>query len=614
MLMIIAFGGALLVYVAGKVSGPLRNALAILTALASLVLVAMLYNQSFHLDYYTLPFLGIKLSFRIEPLSWFFGTVVAALGLLSIVFSMRYMQNMERLNFYYFAMLLVNASMLGIVLSADLVSFYVFWEIMSWSTYLLISYKGGKAVPAGLKYMIMSMVGSCAMLLGILSLYVHCGSLQVSQVASVMAQNSIGYNLFILLMFTVAFGIKNAIMPGHTWLPDAHSEAVSPFSAILSSILVRMGVYGFVLVMYGILGMELLHKIGSGHLTFWYILAWISALTIVIPTFMALLQEDSKRLLAWHSVGQGGYMILGIAFGTTLGIAGGIFHTLSYAMSVALLFFVAGAVELRTGGIRELNELGGLAQRMPVTFLAGLIGICGFIGVPLMSSFVSKWMIYKTLIVEQYPFLAFAALIGTWGTILSVFKFLHNIFLGQLPQKFQDVKEVPLSMQIPMIVLGALIVLFGILPGIPLKAIGAIQASMGLPALHTGLYAMPEAVGELNTINIFAVVIVVLMIVYFLFGLPKKARRVDQFDSYGAGSYVPTDKYQYSAHFYERVYELIEPFVRDRVDSFYAWMVEKLEGFFDGFRKIYTGNVNTYAAYIVFMLALLIILKLWGKM
>jgi len=247
---------------------------------------------------------------------------------------------------------------------------------------------------------------------------------------------------------------------------------------------------------------------------------------------------------------------------------------------------------------------------MPLTFFAALCGICGFIGVPLTGSFVSKWLIYKTLIVEGYPFLAFAALIGTWGTILSVYKLLHNIFLGQLPEKYKDVKEVPFSMQLPMIVLSFAILLFGILPGIPLKAIGRIQSSLGLEPLQASLFAMPPEVGELNMVNILAAVAAGCAVAYLIFRLCRKSRRVPQSDTYAAGSYAPADKYQYSANFYERVYQVIEPYVRDRVDAFYYWVVEKSEGLFDGIRKVYTGNLNTYALYIILFLGLLAVLKL----
>jgi NADH-quinone oxidoreductase subunit M len=325
-----------------------------------------------------------------------------------------------------------------------------------------------------------------------------------------------------------------------------------------------------------------------------------------------MLQDDAKRLIAWSSVGHGGYMVLGIAFGTTLGVAGGLFHVLNYAVCVALLFLAFGAVEYRAG-TRDLNELGGLMKRMPVTFATALVAVCGLIGLPLTNGFVSKWFIYKTLIMEGYPFLALVALVGTWATVLYGYKLIHNAFLGQLPSRCQAISEVPFAMQLPMILLALAVVLFGVLPGIAVRAIGSAQASLGLEALESGLWALPPAVGELNTINLLAGVALALVVTYVIFAAAKRARRVDPFDSYGAGSYVPADTYQYSVNFYQPAQEFIGPYVRDRADDLYAWLVAKAEGFFEQARKVYTGNVNTYVAYIVIALALMILLKMGGQ-
>jgi len=609
-ILLISFLGAGIVYLVGKVSGKARNTLAVLISLAAVILVSLIYNQKLYTTFYSVPFLNLSLSLRIDSLSWFFAIVVVGIGFLSVIFSLEYMKNYQRLNFYYFMMLFVNAGMLGIVFSADFLSFYIFWEIMSWSTFLLISYKGGKAVAAGLKYIIMSIAGSVAMLFAIVSLYVSYGTLEISSLASLLQAASPEYILFLLVMFTIGFGVKNAIWPLHTWLPDAHAEAVSPFSAILSGVLVRMGMYGFLLIMYSIIGLSLLHKLSYGILSFNHILCWIGAITIVIPIFIAVFQDDAKRLVAWSSIGHGGYMILGVGIATSLGIAGGIFHTLNYAICVALLFFVAGAVEYRTGGVRDLNELGGLIKKMPLTFIAGLAGISGLIGIPLTNGFVSKWLIYKTLIGEKYPFLAFAALIGTWGTILYGYKFLHNIFLGQLPEKYKEVKEVPWAMQLPMIILTLAVILFGIFPGIPLKVISGIESSFGIEPISISYFSIPKEVGELGLINILAAVLVAGILVYLLFSLLAKSRRVDQYDSYAAGSFVPKDRYQYSVRFYDQVYRIIGPYLRDVADDFYYWLAGKSKGFFQVVRQIYTGNVNTYALYILLFLAFLIFVKL----
>jgi len=612
LLLIIAFGGAFLTYLLGKISSGLRDFFAVFISLVLVAVIAFLYGKPLHKAFYS-GFLGLPLVLRLNMLSWFFAITITVVGALSIIFSLSYIKGRERTDFYYLMMLLVNASMLGIVLSGDLVSFYIFWEIMSWSAFLLISYNRGPALAAGMKYIIMSVLGSAAMLVGMLSLYASYGTLSISEIAPQIASASPGYILFLLMLFFVAFGIKNAVWPFHTWLPPAHSEAPSPFSAVLSGILVRMGMYGFLVIFYVILGLKLFLGLGRGLYSFHYILAWIGIINIVIPTFIAMLQNDSKRLLAWHGVGQGGYMVLGVALGTSLGVTGGIFHIVNHTSYIALLFLVVGAVEYRTNGIRDLNSLGGLIKRMPITFIGALIGVCGLIGLPLTNGFVSKWLIYKSLILQGHPFLAFGALIGTWGTILSLYKFLHNMFLGQLPERYNGIKKAPVSMQFPIIILSLIIILFGILPGIPLKVINSIVTSFGLQSLNINIWGIASETGALNTINIFAAILVVGLMVWLVFRAGRKAEPLPQEDTYAAGAAIPREKYHYTVDFYNPLYRMISPYLRDVIDEFYSWIATGVKGLCNGIRHVYTGDVGYYVMYIILFLSSLIFVQImWG--
>ncbi len=609
LLISVAFGGAFLTYFAGKISYKLRNWIAVLNALALVILTSFFYGQDIEKS---LPFgfLGLEFVIRINMVSWFFAITIVGIGLLSIIYSIRYIENEDKLDYYYFTTLFINASMLGTVLCGDLISFFIFWEMMSWSTYLLISYKGGnKALFAGIKYIIMSIIGSLAMLVGIISLYTHFGTVEITALAELIQGASVQYTLFILILFSISFTIINAFWPAHTWLPDAHAEAVSPFSSILSAVLVRKGMYGLYLFMYMILGINVLNKLSLGWISYNSIFCWIGAITIVFAALTALLQNDSKRILAWSTVGQGGYMILGVASATALGMAGGTFHILNHCIYIGLLFFVAGAIEYSTGGIRDINSLGGLMHKMPVTFIGGLVGILGLIGAPLTNGFVSKWLIYKALILNQHPFLAFAAFLGTWGTILYGFKFIHNIFLGQLPEEHKNVKEVPLTMQLPIIVLTAMVLLFGILPGIALKMINVIGVYLGFESLNVSL----GGVESLNTINIFMAIFIAVAVVWLIFKGARKAIRVDQYDNYAAGSAVPKEKYNYTVAFYRPLDRMIRPYLKDFVDAFYLKLVEWTQSTCESVRRIYTGNVSNYVMYILLFLAFLISIQLkWG--
>jgi proton-translocating NADH-quinone oxidoreductase chain M len=610
-LLIIAFGGALLTYLVGKVSYKGRDFLAVIVSLALAAFVACLYGKSLEKIFYS-GFFGLDLVLRLNILSWFFAITIAVVGVLSVIFSLSYIKGREKTGFYFLMMLLVNAAMLGIVLAGDLVSFYIFWETMSWSAFLLISYNKGPALAAGMKYIIMSIIGSLSFLVGMLSLYTGYGTLSISEVSAVIASASSGYILFILIIFSIAFGIKNAILPFHTWLPDAHSEAPAPFSAVLSGILIKMGTYGFIVLLYVIMGLKLFLGLGHGLLSFHSILCFLGAVTILIPTFIAMIQTDAKRLLAWSTVGQAGYIILGIAFGTNLALAGGIFHFFNHAMFKALLFLAVGAVEFRTQ-TRDLDSLGGLAKKMPVVFIATLVGICALIGVPLTSGFVSKWLIYKTLILEGSPFLAFFALAGTWGTILYSYKLVHNVFLGQLPEKYKDIQKSPFSMQLPILILSVVILLFGILPGIPLKVVNAIGISFGFESLNVGLWGISSETGALNTVNIFTAVLVAAALVWLVFRSTTKSLPVAQEDSYAAGAHTPADKYHYTAEFYNPLYRMIEPFLRDVIDEFYYWIASSVRSLAGSVRRIYSGDVGYYVMYIILFLAVLIFVQMRWK-
>lgn len=600
--LITAFAGGFLVYLSGKISEKLRNFVALVVSLVLLFLVSSMYAKVEILHEY-FSFLDYALVLKMDWLSWLFAVAVAAVNFLAIIYSFSDMKGKKRLDLFYLLMFLVNAGMLGVLFSGDLISFYVYWEIMSWSTFLLISFKE-EGFRAGLKYIVLSIIGSSSMLVGILILYSQLGTFNIAIIMKQFSALSTGFTFSVLALFCIAFGIKNALMPLHTWLPDAYTETESTFTAVISSMLTRMGIYGFLLILFVVMGVNRYAAIGGGKYSI--VLSWLGAITIIMGTFVALLQNDAKKLLAWHGIGQGGYMILGIAYASIYSVAGGIFHAINYSIQIALLYFSIGAVEYRTG-TRDLNSLGGMIKKMPVAFLGSLLGIAGLIGIPLTNGFVSKWLIYKSLILNRAPFLAFAALIGTWGTMLSVYKYLHNIFLGQLSEKHSEIKKAPFSMQFPMIILSGVIILFGILPGIPLYVIEKMMVGMGFESFGVRIWGIASGTGNLNTLSIFVAIVLVIFGIYIFYRSGFRSKRVAQEDTYAAGHYIPKEKYAYTTEFYAPLFDIIKPIFREWVNIF----IEKLTGFGNNLsekiRKIYAGDLGTYVLYIVLFLAFLII-------
>jgi len=602
--LITAFLGAFLVYLTGKISENLRNFLALVVSLALLILVSLLYfNIGTSHNYFS--FLDYALTLRLDWLSWFFAIAVALINFLAVIYSFSDMKEKKRQDLFYLLMFLVNAGMLGVLFSGELISFYIYWEIMSWSTFLLISFRE-EGFKAGLKYIILSIIGSCSILAGMLLIYSQLGTFNIALIMEQVKLLSAGFTFAIITLFCIAFGIKNALMPLHTWLPEAYTETESTFTAVISSMLTRMGIYGFLLILFVIMGVNRYVALGGGRYSL--ALSWLGAVTIIMGTFIALMQNDAKKLLAWHGIGQGGYMILGIAYGSVFSVAGGIFHAFNYSIQIALLYFSIGAVEYRTG-TRDLNSLGGLIRKMPVAFLGSLLGVAGLIGIPLTNGFVSKWLIYKSLILNRAPFLAFAALIGTWGTMLSVYKYLHNVFLGQLSKKHSELKKAPFSMRFPIIILSLVVILFGVLPGIPLGVIEKIMIGMGFQSFGVKVWGIASSTGNLNLLAIFFAIVLVILGIYIFYRSGFKSKRVSQEDTYAAGHYIPEGKYAYTTEFYAPLFDIIKPLFREWINIFIEKLTVLGNRLSDRIRRIYVGDLGTYVLYIVLFFAFLLVFK-----
>jgi len=609
LILAVAFGGALAAYPAGKISSRLRNILVVGAALFPAAALAGLYGVRTGNVFYS-GFLGFPLILRIDTLSWLFAVTVSVLGALGAVFSLGYIREGEVSDFYYPNFLLVNTAMLGVVLAGDLVSFFIFWEVMSWAVFLLICHKRGRALAAGIKYIVMSLIGSGAIFIAILSLRSAAGTLVISRIAPALAGQPPGFLLWLLLLFSTAFGIKNALWPLHAWLPPAHSEAPSPFSAILSGVLVKIGTYGFILLFYVLIGRNAFLGLGRGWFSPSHLLSLAGGVTILVATFIALRQDDAKRLLAWSTIAQAGYIFVGLAFGTGLSVAGGLLHFLNHAVFKALLFLAVGTVEFRTGGVRDLNSLGGLSGRMPFTAAAAVVGVAGLIGVPLTGGFVSKWMLYQALILGRSPFLAFAALFGTWGTVLYGYKLIHHIFLGQLDRKYDGLRPAPFSMRLPMAVLALAVMVFGVFPGWPLTVIDNIIGHLGFDPLGVTAGGMISQSGALNTLNLLAAVLVSCLLAAAVLKAGRKTPRVGPEDNYAAGTVVPRDRYNFTVSFYDPLERMLKPYLRDFADEFGRKLTGRGRTFFGLVRRIYTGDVRDYVLYIVVFLALLILTQL----
>ena len=563
-----------------------------------LITVFKIHGVIAQLEY---PFLfNLHLNIGINPVSWFFLFMIAFISFLSVFYNSRADYERKNTSWYYAIFFLKILGMVGLVIAQDLLTFFIFWEIMSIFTYFIMIYNNTtKAYKASNRYLVFSILGSLIYIVSAMSLYNQAHSFVYADIHDALMYMSTYYIFWVSLGLSISFILKSAAMPLHLWLPDAYSNAPTNMTSFIISISARMGIYGFIVLFYLILG-DNISIMNFGHfLNFRYLFAVIAAFTMVIPNFMVFLQDDAKRMMSWSAIGQGGYMLAGLAIGTPLAMAGGIFHALNHAIYILLILFGIAAVEKRTG-TTDLNSLGGLIKKMPIAFLSVLIGIIGLAGIPPMNGFVSKWMIYKSLLVAGYPFISLAAFLGTLGTILGCYKLVHNIFLGQLQPEHKNIKASPLLMQLPMYILMAIVWILGVFPGLAMKEIAEIQKYLNLDVVGYTMNGFTISEGHLNMLiinNIMSIGIIIATIIFFLGG---KRILVNQYNNYAAGNFLNKDvPYNYNYNFYPAMKRLIEPLDKDFIQRAENSTINTINNFSELIRRIFSGQLNHYALYII---------------
>jgi formate hydrogenlyase subunit 3/multisubunit Na+/H+ antiporter MnhD subunit len=518
---------------------------------------ALAYQGGVIVASFELPVFGHALSWRYDALSWYFALITIGAALASAVFAAGAWAKDQRSQgnhpgMLQFTLALNVFAMLVLLGSGDLLTLFIGWELVSWASLALMVVAGGRAAEYGVRYIIYATAGAMAVLAGLGFIHHLTGSFAYADLAALAPTLSTPHIVILALLFFIGFGIKMGVLPFHLWQADAYAESPGPGTAFLGAISSRMGLYAILVVIVQLIGIARLIHVELPF-TFWSlrdVLMWVAAFTIILPTFTALRQNDARRLLAWHGIGQGGYMLMGLLLLDPFGSAGGLMHVFNHATYQAALFLSVSAVIYRTR-TSDLNRLGGLVTQMPLSFLVMLIGIIGLAGIPPMNGFVSKWLVYRALIIEGMPLLFVAAVIGTLGTILSVYKLLHNTFLGQLRLEHEHVREVPWSMMIPMLVLSTVVFITGFFPGLVLDWVATAQAALGLPQLEHHLGGVESAQGSLDMIWVVSILLGGFGVGALLFYSGNKSRRVHQLDNYAGGHFLSADqRYHYSDNFY----------------------------------------------------------------
>lgn len=484
LLVAVPLAGAFFCALAARKSGVLADTIG--TLIAALVLALSIYAvvspPSTHaVGGWPAP-LGILLV--MDGLASLMLLVVSLVAFLVMIYSLSYMNAYSGRWQFHTLFLLMLAGMNGVVITGDLFNLFVFLEVASLASYALVAFGTGKhELEAAFKYAVMGSLGSLLLLLGIAFLYGYTGTLNMAHMAERLGELGVApITVAALVLLLSGFALKAAIVPFHSWLPDAHPSAPAPISAMLSGVLIKsLGVYTIARLVFNVYGAspDLLN-----------LLLVLGAVSMGIGVILALRQWDMKRLLAYHSVSQVGYMILGFGLGSPLGILGGLFHLFNHSIFKSLLFLNSGALEQATG-TRNLKEMGGLAGRMPTTSWTTLSASMSISGVPPFSGFWSKLIIVMACVEQGRWFYGAWAILVSILTLASFLKVTKFAFLGKLGKGFENVREVPWPMRFGMVVLALLCIVGG------LMLVPAVKEMVLTPAVRVldhGILTLGEVV------------------------------------------------------------------------------------------------------------------------
>jgi proton-translocating NADH-quinone oxidoreductase chain M len=373
----------------------------------------------------------------------------------------------------YFALYLAfSMGMLGTVLATNLIEFYVFFELMLVPSFFLIAFYGyGARRRIALMFFFWTHVGAVVLLLGLLAMGFFAGGFDYDTVRS-NAGNIPGQWLpLIVFALVIGLGVKLAAFLLHIWLPYAHAEAPTPVSALLSPAMIGIGAYGLLR-----LWMELLASTGTYEQYSLYIGMWGLA-TMIYGGAMALMQDDIKKVLAYSSISQMGYILFGLGSESILGITGGTMMYVTHGLGKAILFMMAGSIILQTG-TRSMSKLGGLAGKMPYTAVIAMIGALTIIGIPPTSGFMAEWILFsgvlQTAVAQMDPLRTTMFALGILTTVLSsayILWMYKRIFFGKIPEQLTHVKDSNRYITATMAVLAALTLIIGVYPDLFLNPI-----------------------------------------------------------------------------------------------------------------------------------------------
>jgi len=481
------------------------------------IIIFKMESGLLNMECFKFPSVTKYLLFNVDSLSKLIALFIGIFGFLFALYSLAYITKEKAIKGYYSYYLITLGAAFGATFSDNLILFIFFWGILGLTLYKLIKGYDEESSSAAKKTLVLVGMSDSVLIMGIGILWKLTGSCNISEI-KIATTGSLGIIAFLTLL--VGSFTKAGAMPFHTWVPDYVKKAPASSSAFLPASLDKL------------LGIYFLFRICSDifQLTGWatLMLLLIGAITIIGAVMMALVQHNYKKLLGYHAVSQVGYMITGIALGSPLGIAAGMFHMVNNALYKGGLFLTAGSVEKRTGK-EDLDELGGLSKKMPITFFAALVFALSISGIPPFNGFFSKWMIYQGIIdfgngtgLANKLWIVWLALavFGSALTLASFIKLVTGIYLGRTNKEFDKVKEVSILMWLPQLLIAIVCIVFGI-----------FAAKLIIPNLFVPISGAFDYTGiwQSQSVSILILISMVVGFFIYLYGNIKKHRVSDSF-------------------------------------------------------------------------------------
>jgi NADH-quinone oxidoreductase subunit M len=604
LIMLIVVAGALLSYIIGRFHAKAGSILVLFTSVFAFLVVGYygyvdgsLSDEVLYLSF---------LEFSVTELGIFFATIVTFVFAMVSFFNPFFIDTYKYKGAYSLLYLLTLAGTIGVFFTSSLLYLFFFFELVVWASLFLIPMGSSKKATAW--YFGFSALGSFSFLFAVLLIEYVTGSYNVIAVETMSG----GYTVTVFILLAIAAFSKLGAFPFHIWLPLAHGNAPHTFSPVLSGALVKLGAFVGVMALVKLSGVGAFISL-NGYINMSlgnYIVSLLGALTIVFGTLMAIRQDDAKKLLAYSSMSHGGYILVAFAMMNSQAIAGGLFHILSHALASTAAFLSISVVAYFTN-TKKISELGGMIHKMPITYMVYLIAIISMAGIPPMGGFISKWMIFQSVIDNGLIFVGIATFIGSVGSFLYVFRPLAAVFLGQeLNQHEGKVKEAPFFMLVPMLIISLLNVVTGVVPNFFLEKINLIVAELGLDPVTLSGLVIEGPNGKLNPTLVSGVFAVGIFIAFVIFILLKKSKKVDLMDTYTAGNFVYNqDLLHYSVDFYAPLERLYEKYINIMRDLYHS-IANKVKEFGRVMKYFFFANKPEIT---VFFIMIVIIALLWGE-